>query len=426
MFATLGMLRYGTRSIASVRDLQATKDQLFWELFFTQLLTAGFALALYLVYLFLFGDSLSAIWILYILSTALDVTWLFRGEEDFKITVVRNSVIKCLTAFCIFVFIKGRDDVWLYVAIMSLGYFISQVLLWPYVKKHIASFHIPKFCKLIRHLKPSVILFVPLIATSVYRVLDKILIGLLSSSAQLGFFDCADKIIMVPLGVISALGAVVLPRMSYLISTGEERKGVKFIRSTMSFSMIIVICLMFGLIATGDLFAVVYFGDNYTETGYLLVVMSVTVPMIAWASVIREQYLIPKRLDKQYISSVAVGAVFNIMLNLWAIPRWNARGAALVTIATELLVCVMLTASARKYLDIKQYVSDSLPYLGIGVLMCISVKVLARVLSIGKVSPPLLLVLEIIFGLIVFGALLAVLARHSTSHRAIIGSLIKK
>ena len=154
--------------------------------------------------------------------------------------------------------------------------------------------------------------------------------------------------------------------------------------------------------------------------------MSVTVPMIAWASVIREQYLIPKRLDKQYISSVAVGAVFNIMLNLWAIPRWNARGAALVTIATELLVCVMLTASARKYLDIKQYVSDSLPYLGIGVLMCISVKVLARVLSIGKVSPPLLLVLEIIFGLIVFGALLAVLARHSTSHRAIIGSLIKK
>lgn len=39
---------------------------------------------------------------------------------------------------------------------------------------------------------------------------------------------------------------------------------------------------------------------------------------------------------------------------------------------------------------------------------------------------PLLLVLEIIFGLIVFGALLAVLARHSTSHRAIIGSLIKK
>lgn len=82
MFATLGMLRYGTRSIASVRDLQATKDQLFWELFFTQLLTAGFALALYLVYLFLFGDSLSAIWILYILSTALDVTWLFRGEED--------------------------------------------------------------------------------------------------------------------------------------------------------------------------------------------------------------------------------------------------------------------------------------------------------------------------------------------------------
>ena len=109
-----------------------------------------------------------------------------------------------------------------------------------------------------------------------------------------------------------------------------------------------------------------------------------------------------------------------------SIPRWNARGAALVTIATELLVCVMLTASARKYLDIKQYVSDSLPYLGIGVLMCISVKVLARVLSIGKVSPPLLLVLEIIFGLIVFGALLAVLARHSTSHRAIIGSLIKK
>ncbi len=423
MFSAMGMLRYGTRSIAAARSSQGTIDKLFWELFAAQFLTASVVIAAYIIYMLSVGDVLAKVWLLYIVSTAMDITWLFRGEEDFKVTVVRNSVVKVGSAVLIFVLVKTSNDVWLYAGIMSLGYLISQAVLWPYLKKHVKSFVLPVWVSVRRHLLPNALLFVPLVATSVYRVFDKIMIGALSSQAELGYFDCADKIIMVPLGIISALGAVMLPRMAHLISNGNEKQGVGYLRITMTLSMIISSCLMFSLIAVGDLFAVVYFGEDYSQTGFLLVLLSVTVPMIAWASVLREQYLIPKKMDRQYIVSVIAGAFVNLTLNWLIVPRYGSSGAACVTIFTELLVCMMLTFAVRKMLPIGLYFRDAVPYFLIGIVMLGGIKGLSVLLSASGIF---LLMAQIIAGLVIYFIMLTVLSKVSSSHGMLLKSLVSR
>ncbi len=422
MFATLGMLRYGTRSIAAKRESEHDKNKLFWELMSVQLITGAVVMLLYLAYSAATSSVLAYIWIPYVLSTALDVSWLFRGDEDFKTTVVRNSIVKIATAVCIFAFVKNEEDVYLYALIMALGYLTTQLLLWPCLRRHISGFVRPTSLRAIaRHFLPNVLLFLPLAATSIYRVFDKVLIGMLSDSAQLGFFDCADKIVMVPLGIISALGAVMLPRMAYLISFGNERRGISILRQTMSLSMIISSCLMFGILAVGDLFSVIYFGAAYEETGVLLRLLSVTVPMIAWASVLREQYLIPKKMDRQYIASVVAGAVFNLSANYFAIPLWGARGAALVTIVTELIVAAMLTFSSRRRLPLCQYAIDSAPYFAIGFLMF---ALMATIRLIVPLQGICLLLALMVFGLALYLLLLCCLSKISGRHRMIMRMLL--
>lgn len=47
------------------------------------------------------------------------------------------------------------------------------------------------------------------------------------------------------------------------------------------------------------------------------------------------------------------GAIFNIVVNLYAIPHWGFRGAAWTTVATEILIFIVAGTIARQYLRFK-------------------------------------------------------------------------
>lgn len=421
MFAVLGMNKYGTRSIASVRDDQQAANRVFWELFFTQCLSSAISIAAYVAYAAYEDDLLIWIWVPYLASTCLDITWLFRGEENFKVTVVRNSLVKVLTACAIFLFVKNSNDVVLYAAITSIGYFVSQLLLWPYLKRYVKSFFFPHFRQLVSHFRPDAVLFVPLVAISVYRVFDKILIGVLSSDAQLGYFDCADKIIMVPLGIISALGAVMLPRISHMIASGDDRQVRHVIRLTMNFSMCLSIGLMFGILSVGQLFAVLYFGSNFAEVGPLLMCLGVTVPLIAWASVVREQYLVPSGFDNKYLAATVAGALLNVGLNVLVVPVFGAQGASVVTVATEALVCCMLSSAVKSTLDFRLFLLDALPFVAIGGFMYGTIAVIGNILPCDGL---LLLIIEVAIGIGVYAGGLCVLCMASSKQRAMMLEMV--
>ena len=69
-----------------------------------------------------------------------------------------------------------------------------------------------------------VILFIPVLAYSIYKVMDKIMLGNMSSYDQVGFYNNAEKIINIPMGIITALGTVMLPRMSNIVANGDKKR----------------------------------------------------------------------------------------------------------------------------------------------------------------------------------------------------------
>ena len=59
-----------------------------------------------------------------------------------------------------------------------------------------------------QHIKPNVILFIPVIAISLYRIMDKIMIGALSSIEVTGLYESADKIVSLPITITASVGTV--------------------------------------------------------------------------------------------------------------------------------------------------------------------------------------------------------------------------
>ena len=55
-----------------------------------------------------------------ILSATLDITWLFTGLEDFKKTVTRNLFMKILCILGVFILVKTRNDLNIYILLMAL------------------------------------------------------------------------------------------------------------------------------------------------------------------------------------------------------------------------------------------------------------------------------------------------------------------
>ena len=261
----LGLTNYGNREIARVQNDKENRSRVFCEIYAMQLGCFVISCIIYAIYTVFFSVDFAAasiMW-LWVISAVFDINWFFFGMEQFKLTVTRNAIIKLTTVILIFVFVKDHYDTYKYILIMAGGILASQMCLWPFVKRFI-DFQKPTWQGIKKHIKPNLALFVPVIAISVYRLMDKVMIGYMASNTELGYYENAEKITTIILTLVSAVGTVMLPRMSALISDNNNETSKKYIDITMLIVIAYVNAAIYGIFAIGDPFCTMYFGEGPT------------------------------------------------------------------------------------------------------------------------------------------------------------------
>ena len=354
MFAMLGIENYGNRTIAKARKNKQDVDVKFTEVFYCHLIPSTVALILYLVYCFTLGGIyriIGFIQILYVIADLLNINWLFAGLGEFKVTVVRNLSVKLLTVISIFALVRDKDDLLLYIIIMTVGTFLGQSAVWTVRHKYV-RFAKVEIKNVISHLKPMSILFISVIALNIYRMIDKTMLGHRDELNILGCYEYADKIIRMPISVIVAIGVVMLSKSSNMLAVEGEKKVINLLYDTLKYITLIASLFMFGMLVFGDNFAVLYLGEEYSDTGRLLSILSFSFIFMTWNSVLRTQYFIPKCEDKSYTISVWVGAIVNIALNALLIPKYSAFGAAVATDIAYASVTITQLFFARKVIKV--------------------------------------------------------------------------
>ena len=99
LFGTLGMTMYGNREVAYQRDQPEGLSNLFWELSVLRFVTTTIATMVYLAFIFLSGEYQLFYLIqgLFLIANAVDISWFFQGLEEFRITVLRNNLVKIVS-----------------------------------------------------------------------------------------------------------------------------------------------------------------------------------------------------------------------------------------------------------------------------------------------------------------------------------------
>lgn len=401
LFGQLGLNVYGNRTIATVRDNKEELSKTFWSIYLFQFIISFIACICYIFYVMTLKNTeykfFSILQFIYVVSCVWDINWFYFGIEKFKLTVTRNTIIKIMTVILILLMVKSREDLWIYIIIMSVGTLIGQLILWTQLPKYI------KFTKCTlsdckEHIKPVVVLFLPTIATSLYRVMDKIMLGSNTEMSQLGYYENSEKFISISMGVINALGTVMIPQMSNLVSNGNIKKVKDYINKSMEGIFILAVPIAFGLAGIANILSVVFYGKEFGACGNIISILAISIIFSAWANVIRTQYLVPNKRDKEYIISMFTGAITNLIINIILIPKIGAIGAAIGTVIAELSVAVMHSIYAKRELPLLKYLKMVAPYFIIGLTMYIILRIISAYISISING----LILEICAGVIIY------------------------
>lgn len=405
LFAGLGTWAYGQREIAMHRDSKKESSRLFWEIELLSIATTGVTLAVWIVLILVSGrySAYYAVLTASIVAVAFDISWYFGGFEKFKYIVIRNTIVKLLGIVLLFLFVRDKDDTLLYVAIMAFTGLLGNISMWTYLPKMLYHVDRKSIHPFRVHLKQTFVYFIPTIATSVYTVLDKTMIGLITKSdSENGYYEQATKIIrMIESGLFS-LNTVMRARQSYLFGEGKLDEIREKIGKSFDFLFALAIPSMFGLISIASNFVPWFFGIGYEPVVLLMCLMSPLPLIISISNILDFQYLTPSGQKGKSTKGVVAGAIVNVCFNAILIPKYGAAGATVGSIAAELTISCIFVHMSKGFISWRQIFRISWKKVIASVVFAIAI------MQIGKGYSGLVLitVIQILLGIAIYAVIL--------------------
>lgn len=342
IFSQLGIPMYGVRACAEVSDdkeeLTRTVTEILMINAVTLLFTYAAFLAAVLVYpkfreektLFLVMGSL-------LFFNMIGVEWMYRGLEEYRYITVRTLAFKAVGAAGIFLLIRSEKDYVIYGGLTIFALAGSFVMNFLNLRRYLIIGNVGHYNPR-RHLRMISVFWGMSVATTIYTNMDSAMLGIMSGKSETGFYDAAVKIKNILVGVISSLGTVMLPRMSFYVSRGAgnefERMTSKAFRFNSLFSF--PLCVYFACYAP-EVVRVVG-GVRFGRSVLPMRIIMPTLILIALSNVTGLQILVPLKREREVLLSEIAGAAVNLVVNLTLIPKFGAAGAAVGTLAAEAVV----------------------------------------------------------------------------------------
>ena len=265
----LGLNDYGVRTIAQARDDRRELDRTFSAIWQMQLMVAGATLLFWLGYVFLVaGEEKLIAFNLTMMSVSClcSFDWCLMGLDIFKPIALRNTFVKTAAAVCVFIFVKNKDDLWVYAFVWSLATLLGNLSCALTLKGRVRYRPVP-LKESLKHLAPCAVLFISVMAVNIYRTMDKVMVSTIVGVTENGLYENAEKIIYCLSGFISAIGTVMMPKVANMQKRVETEAIARHIDRSMNLVICMVSAMAFGVAAVADRFAPLFYGADFRYSG---------------------------------------------------------------------------------------------------------------------------------------------------------------
>lgn len=405
MVGMLGIPTYGIRACAKVRDDRDELSKTVQEIMVINSVAMGLSLFVYIISIILVprmaqDKVLFMINIATLVFNLIGCDWLYKALEQYSYITIRSILLKLVSLVLMFLMVHQKSDYVIYGAITILASVGSNFFNFINLRRFLHLKWYPNM-NLSQHIKPIFSFFMMTIATTVYTNLDSVMLGFMKGDEAVGYYNAAVKIKTILVSLVTSMGAVLLPRLSFYIKEGKTKEFKELTVRSLQFVYFVSIPLWvyFSVFAKEG----IYFlsGDAYTGSILPMQIIMPTLFFIGISNLLGIQILVPMDRENDVLKSVSLGAIVNLIINAIFIPRFGASGAAFGTLVAEFFVTSYQIYVLRDFL--KETVANVKLYKNIiSTLLATILVLIANTLFISNISSlfMVLVISAIIFGMI--------------------------
>ena len=403
LIGALGLDMYGQRRIAIIKDDEEERSRVFLSVYLVKMACCFVSLSVYFVAFVLLNHNsdvriLYLCWTLYLVREMINPVWYLQGIERFKLVSILNIISQVVYVLCVYLFINTKEDLWLYILFYAAIPLAIAIIFIPFVLKDIKLVPLSKQ-EIFLVVKESLVYFVPTFASALYSMIDKTMLGVFDETkVTTGYYEQAEKLVKVALAFSTASFTIVRTRMSYVLKNESQEVYRSYNEKFISFSMLLCWPIIFGIIGIAKDFVPLFFGEGYGTVIVLVYVFVWVIPCLTISGLLQAIYIFPYGLQNKMNIYYIIVLCVNVVLNLFLIPKFDAYGAVIASICSELLLAIVLLYKAKSKVDVKLFFVKSIRYIIAATTM------LLVVLSISKFQMPLLhkLCLEFVCGVVAY------------------------
>lgn len=264
-----------------------------------------------------------------LLGYALFPEWFFQGIEKMEYISFLDIGIKVFFTICIFIFIKEKEDYWIYPLLQSAGYIggglVGQFLL---IKKYKLKFVWLKRRIIKNTLIKNYPIFVNQFVPTLYNNTTTLLLGILGTSQMVGIYAAIKKIIDIAIRLLNIISRVFFPFLNRNYRAfGTYKKLILY--STISLSVLIIVFnqLIFW-----------YLNIEYPQAIFILLILVIGIVGFSLYDIYGLNHFIIKRKDKIVMANTLKASIIGLVLAFPLIHFFGILGAAINLTAGRLIM----------------------------------------------------------------------------------------
>ena len=321
-----------TREVAMNKDaIQARADWIAKVLGAKSLLSLAVILAAFVAFsLFPMVQNHSALFwwaIVWAITFGWNLQWYLQGLERMKLAATLDLIAKTVATVGIFLFVHNPEESWRAFAMQATANILT-LLVALFVAYREVPFHFPSFDSAVSALHIGWRIFTARLAVTFSATGNNFILGLFAPPALIGFFGGADKIVGATSSLLcNPVTQAVFPRLSHSLQHEPERAEYlirKSYRWMFMLGALSALVLFFG----APLIVRILLGQGYEATVPVLKVMAVIPLLLALTNVFGMQWMLAKKLDKQFNRIVIGSALLNVTFAWLLIPTYGIVGMA--------------------------------------------------------------------------------------------------
>lgn len=343
VLAEAGIMMYGIREVAKLRDQPAALRQLVSELITLHLVTSAVVLVFYLAGIWLLWEKIGDIRLLifsvsFLVVNAFACEWYFIGQERFGYIAARSMLIRMSGLLSMFLLIHAPADYYIYYAIIACSAMIAGI--WNIAILFRETGYSWRQVQLVKHLRRVWVTYLISLLYSVPLMLDHVLLGLVSTATAVGFYSFSVRAVRVSATLVTDSFLVFFPRIVALGSQRAIDEVQQKLRVNLQFILLLALPMGMGLFLLADDIALYFFGNKFAGVGYNLRILAFFPLLKGFSLFLSNPILIAHHREINFLRNLVVSTGLFVVAALIAGYHaadtgicWSLLGAELVLIA---------------------------------------------------------------------------------------------